>query len=99
MTMLLFIFCLAMVTVIPRVFPALFVGRFVLPDRLVKYLNYIPYAALGVLIFPGILTAVDNPFFGILGGLFALVLAYFHVHLFFIVLGTIAFVYGLILVF
>lgn len=99
MTMLTFILCLAIVTFIPRVLPALFIGKLVLPDRVVKYLNYIPYAALGVLIFPGILTAVESPIYGLLGGAFAIVLAYFHVHLFFIVLGSMAFVYGLILVF
>ncbi|GAA3715898.1 AzlD domain-containing protein [Salinicoccus jeotgali] len=81
------------VTIITRILPAFIIDVFPLPEWLVTYLNYIPYAALGVLIFPGILDALENPLHGLLGGAFAMLLALFRVPLFFIVLGTIVFVY------
>src|SRR5699024_12077944 len=81
---------------ITRIMTAFLVGGLVFPQWLITLLNYIPYAALGVLIFPGLLTAVETPGQGILGGLFAMILAIFRVPLFFIVFGTIIFVYFLI---
>ncbi|WP_411842680.1 AzlD domain-containing protein [Salinicoccus sp. HZC-1] len=88
---------LFLVTIITRILPAFFVTKLNLPEWLVTYLNYIPYAALGVLIFPGILTAVERPIYGILGALFATVLAFLRIPLFFIVLGSILFVYLIML--
>src|SRR5699024_569352 len=87
------ILCLFLATIITRILPAFFVTRLTLPEWLVTYLNYIPYAALGVLIFPGILSAVERPVYGLLGAVFATVLALLRVPLFFIVLGSIVFVY------
>lgn len=95
MTVLIIFLFLA--TIITRILPAFFVTRLSLPEWLVTYLNYIPYAALGVLIFPGILSAVERPVYGIFGALFAAVLAFLKIPLFFIVLGTIVFVYLIML--
>ncbi len=72
--MILLITALFAATIITRILPAFIMGKFSLPEWIVTYLNYIPYAALGVLIFPGILTAVEHPVHGVLGGLFAVVL-------------------------
>lgn len=94
--MIMLIVALFLATIITRILPAFFVGGLAFPQWLITLLNYIPYAALGVLIFPGILTAVETPVQGILGGLFAMVLALFRVPLFFVVFGTIIFVYFLI---
>ncbi len=95
--MTLLIILLFLATIVTRILPAFFVTRLSLPEWLVTYLNYIPYAALGVLIFPGILSAVERPVYGILGAVFAGVLAFFKVPLFFIVLGSIIFVYFIML--
>ncbi|SOC42807.1 AzlD domain-containing protein [Salinicoccus kekensis] len=94
--MILLILALFAATIITRILPAFFVGGLNFPHWLVTLLNYIPYAALGVLIFPGLLTAVETPLQGILGGLFAMVLAILRVPLFFVVFGAIIFVYFLI---
>lgn len=91
--MMILILCLCVVTLIPRIIPACITGRLNLPEGMITYLNFIPYAALGVLIFPGLLSAVQSPVQGILGGLFAAALALMRVPLFFIVLGTIIFIY------
>ncbi|TVT27282.1 AzlD domain-containing protein [Salinicoccus cyprini] len=95
--LILLIAALCAVTIIPRIIPAFIVDRLVLPAWCVTYLNYIPYAALGVLIFPGILTAVEHPVHGVLGGGFAVILALLRVPLFFIVLGSIIFIYIIML--
>lgn len=95
--MILLIAALFAATIITRILPAFIIGKFSLPEWIVTYLNYIPYAALGVLLFPGILTAVERPVHGLLGGIFAVMLAVLRVPLFFIVLGSIIFVYIIML--
>jgi branched-subunit amino acid transport protein len=94
--MIMLIFALFLATIITRIMPAFLVGGLNFPQWLITLLNYIPYAALGVLIFPGLLSAVETPVQGILGGLFAMMLALFRIPLFFIVSGAIVFVYFLI---
>lgn len=94
--MILLVIALFLATIITRILPAVMVGKKNLPEDFVVFLNFIPYAALGVLIFPGILTAVDSPLHGILGGIFAVVLAVLRVPLFLIVVGAIVFVYLII---
>lgn len=91
--MIVLIICLCLATLITRIIPAFMTGKMNLPEDVVTYLNFIPYAALGVLIFPGILEVLESPVDGLLGGLFAVVLALLRVPLFFIVLGTIVFIY------
>src|SRR5699024_9922421 len=68
------------------------------PDIFITFLNYIPIAALGVLIFPGILSAVETPLEGILGGIFAAILGIFRVPLFFVVVLSVSFIYLIILI-
>jgi branched-subunit amino acid transport protein len=49
-----------LVTYIPRLIPFLFARQLDLPPWVRKWLKFFPYAALGALIFPGILTAVPG---------------------------------------
>jgi branched-subunit amino acid transport protein len=49
-----------LVTYIPRLLPFLFARELDLPPWVQKWLKFFPYAALGALIFPGILTAVPG---------------------------------------
>lgn len=89
---------LTIVNLLPRVLPVFFVGKLELPETVVTYLNYIPIAALGVLIFPGILTAVETPTQGVLGAIFAALLGILRVPLFFVVVLSVAFVYLLMFI-
>ncbi len=68
------------VTYIPRMLPALLFDRYRLPDWFGKWLRNIPYAALGALIFPGIIRE-ETPLIGIIGGLTAGVLSLLDLHL------------------
>jgi branched-subunit amino acid transport protein len=49
-----------LVTYLPRLIPFLFARQIKLPAWVQRWLKFFPYAALGALIFPGILTAVPG---------------------------------------
>ena len=88
---------LFLVTVIPRVLPAFLLNRIIIPERLTRFLAAIPYAILGALIFPGILTVVkDRPWIGIGAGLVATLLSLIRVPLVLVVLLSVFLVYLLL---
>jgi len=68
---------MALVTYIPRLIPMALSEKLNFPGWLNNWLQYVPYAALGALIFPGVLTSVDGqyPWLGLLGGSVAVLLA------------------------
>lgn len=85
---------MSLVTMIPRIIPAYIVDRIHFPDWLNRWLNAIPYAALGALIYPGILSVrPEQPHIGIIGGLVAIVLAYIGLNVILVVIGAIAAVF------
>jgi|SRR5690625_560011 len=91
---ILIIIGMSLVTMIPRVIPAFLVNRFIFKDWINNWLQSIPYAALGALIFPGILLVKENePHIGIIGGLAAVLLAYLGLNVVFVVIGSIATVF------
>jgi branched-subunit amino acid transport protein len=93
--MILFIIVgMAIVTMLPRMIPAFIVDKLQFRDWVNNWLNAIPYAALGALIFPGILTVKsDEPHIGLLGGIVAIALAYLGVNVILVVIAAIATVY------
>lgn len=91
---ILIIIGMAVATFVPRIIPAFVIDKFLFKDWVNRWLQAIPYAALGALIFPGILTVMENaPYVGIVGGLVAIVLAYLGLNIIFVVLGAIATVF------
>ncbi|MFD2761697.1 AzlD domain-containing protein [Lentibacillus juripiscarius] len=85
---------MAAVTMIPRVIPAFIVDKLQFRDWINRWLNAIPYAALGALIFPGIMSVIpDEPLIGLLGGAVAIVLAYFGLNVILVVAGAIVTVF------
>ena len=90
MNIAILIFSLALVTFIPRLIPAAFVGKINFPPKVEKFLSLIPYTALAALICPGVLT-VDTQywFVGLVGALVAAGLAWKKVHIGFIVIITV----------
>ncbi len=90
MKILLLIVGMAAVTYIPRLLPALFLDRFQFPAWFRKWLQSIPYAALGALIFPGVLLVdKDQPFLGLTGGLVAFLLSLLNLHITLVMGGSI----------
>ena len=54
------VFLMALVTYLPRLIPFYFIDVERIPGRLKLFLSFIPYAALGALILPGSLSAVQG---------------------------------------
>lgn len=66
-----------LVTYIPRLLPFIVVTGRRLPNGLRRFLMYIPYTALGALIFPGVFSSIPQlPIAAILAMLFATVFAW-----------------------
>lgn len=87
---LLIILGMSIATMLPRLIPAFIVDKLQFKDWVNNWLNAIPYAALGALIFPGVLSVYpDKPFIGLAGGAVAIVLAYFGLNIIFVVIGAI----------
>ena len=85
---------MSLVTMIPRIIPAFIVEKFVFKDWINRWLSAIPYAALGAMIFPGILYVKENePSVGIIGGIVAIILAFLGLNIVFVVVGAIMAVY------
>lgn len=90
MTMLLIILGMALVTYIPRMLPLVFLDVDRIPSWFQRILRNVPYAALGALIFPGILTIHENIWYGIIGGLTAIIVAFLGANLIVVVMSSIA---------
>jgi branched-subunit amino acid transport protein len=85
---------MSLVTMVPRMIPAFIVDKLQFHDWVNNWLNAIPYAALGALIFPGILSVkADQPHVGIIGGVVAIVLSYLGLNVIFVVIGAIVTVF------
>ncbi|MCF6094392.1 AzlD domain-containing protein [Microaerobacter geothermalis] len=96
MEILFLIFGMFAVTYIPRMLPMVIGSGIHFPHWLNQWLQYVPYAALGALIFPGILTVnPDKPWIGLLGGALSFLLAYIQKNIILVVLGSILGVMGL----
>ncbi|MDF2947383.1 MAG: AzlD protein [Bacillales bacterium] len=90
MEIILIIVGMAIVTLIPRVYPILIFDKITLSSGMRKWLKAVPYAALGALIFPGILTVVpDKPYIGIIGAAVAGVLSYYKQNIIVVILFAI----------
>jgi branched-subunit amino acid transport protein len=81
---------MAIVTYIPRMLPFLLMDKVTLPPIVQRILRNVPYAMLGALIFPGILTVSDDLIFGIIGTVTAFLLAFIGLDVIIVVLATIA---------
>ncbi|WLD94149.1 AzlD domain-containing protein [Alkalihalobacillus sp. AL-G] len=86
---------MAAVTFIPRMLPLVAFKMDAIPPFVRGVLKNVPYAILGALIFPGIITFNENIWMGIIGALTAFIAAYFGASLVIIVLCSIV-VLGLV---
>ncbi|GGA43640.1 hypothetical protein GCM10007416_15930 [Kroppenstedtia guangzhouensis] len=90
------IFGMSLVTMVPRWLSVWVMGRWKLPRRFRLWLNSIPYAALGALIFPGVLSVEPSvPYVGLIGGLVAGGLAYFRLPILVVITGAVLAVMGM----
>jgi len=93
------IFGMMMVTFIPRFLPFIMINNKKIPEKLQRFLKFIPPSILGALIFPGILQSVPgNIYAPLAGGLFAVVYGMFKNDFVISVIGSILVTY-LVIVF
>jgi branched-subunit amino acid transport protein len=94
MNFYLIVFSMMLVTYIPRLLPFLAMDAEKIPLPLRKWLAWLPYAALGALIIPGGLTAIDGPWWiSPLGLTIAAAIAWFNRNLVVTVLLTLVLLY------
>lgn len=96
--LLLIVVGMAAVTYIPRMLPMVLLQEMELSPFMNRFLEFIPYAALSALVFPGILSSTNSTVSAVIGGSVAVVLAYFRLNLLLVVIGSIisVFLVGLI---
>ncbi len=92
-TLLLVVAGMALVTYIPRMLPMVLLRDIKLSPFLNRFLKFIPYAAIGALVFPGLLYSTGSTASALAGGLVSAILAFFRLNLMLVVLGGIAGVY------
>lgn len=78
-------------TYLPRLIPFLLLGNRKIPKKIEEFLSYIPFAALGSLIIPGVATAIPEHFVtSLVGIIIALLIGYFKGGIVLPILGAIA---------
>lgn len=81
---------MSIVTYLPRVLPVFILDKIKLSSKFEDVLSAIPYATLGSLLFPGILSVDQNlPLVGLLGGAIALLLSYLKLNMTTIICGSV----------
>ncbi|HHW41248.1 MAG TPA: AzlD domain-containing protein [Syntrophomonadaceae bacterium] len=84
---------MGLVTYLPRLLPVVILNNLRLPPFLKSFLQYIPYAALGALIFPGVLYSTGDIRSALAGCTVSVVLAFYRLNIILVVVGGIAGVY------
>lgn len=87
------IFAMGLVTFIPRMIPMVLLNGVKLPSRLKTFLDFIPFAALGALIFPGVLSSTGDTTSAVWGLVVVIALSLAKLNVMIVVAGGIAAVY------
>ena len=91
MRILILIIGMGIVTYIPRMLPAVLIGKIKFNKNMEKFLSLIPYAAMAALIFPGVLSVDEgNMAIGLIGIFAAIILSWFKMPIIIVVIGAIA---------
>lgn len=91
MNLIYLVLAMALVTYVPRMVPMVLLPKVKLPLYVKQFMRLIPYAALGALIFPGVLSSTGvNMEPAITGCIIAILLAWFETNLIIVVAGGIA---------
>ncbi|WP_031516071.1 AzlD domain-containing protein [Desulfofalx alkaliphila] len=83
------VIAMAIVTYLPRMLPMVLLSNIQLPPYLHTFFEFIPFAALGALIFPGILSSTGSTDSAMAGCIVAIAIAYCRLNLMFVVIGGI----------
>lgn len=101
MMLVLLIVAMAVVTYLPRMLPLVLLQNATLPNYINRFMEFIPYAALGALIFPGVLysTGANHLEPAIVGCIMSSLLAFIRCNLIVVVAGGIMGVFMMNVVF
>lgn len=91
--LILIIVAMGIVTYIPRMLPMVVLNDLTFPPFVKTFFQFIPYAAISALIFPGILTSTDSLYSAMLGGVVSVALAFFRFNVIIVITGAIISVY------
>lgn len=80
---------MGVVTYVPRMLPLVALDAKKIHPRLRGVLKNVPFAALGALIFPGILLTNHDLLFGVIGAVTAFAVAYLGANLIYVVLSAV----------
>lgn len=98
MDILAVIIMMMIVTYLPRMLPMYFINVDKIPEKLKLFLSFIPYAALGALILPGSLSAINGkPEVSAYGIAAAAIIAWFNSNIVLTVFFTVIFTYIMLL--
>ncbi|WP_226670030.1 AzlD domain-containing protein [Metabacillus litoralis] len=86
---LMMIIGMGFVTYLPRMIPLVALSQLKLPIFVQNVLKNVPYATLGALIVPGIFLISDDLFFGIIGAVAAILIAFTGANVIIVVMGSI----------
>lgn len=90
MRILILIIGMGIVTYIPRMLPAVLIGKIKFNKNMEKFLSLIPYTAMAALIFPGVLKVDDgNMSIGLVGAFVAIILSWIKMPIILVVTGAI----------
>ncbi|NLO21908.1 MAG: AzlD domain-containing protein [Syntrophomonadaceae bacterium] len=87
--LILVVVAMALVTYIPRLIPLLLLGEHKLPPFLSTFLEFVPYAVLAALIFPGVLSSTGDMPSSAAGALACFILSWLRFNIMAVVLGGI----------
>ncbi len=93
------VFLMAVVTYAIRVLPLMFCRNKIKSKFFKSFLDYIPFAVLGAMIFPSILFSTSNIYFSMIGMAVALILAYYEKGLLTVAVSAVLVVYCCELIF
>ena len=97
MKVLTLVIFMMLVTYIPRLLPMYFIDAEKIPGALKKFLSFIPYAALGALILPGSINAINGrPEVSAAAIVISAIIAWFNSNIIVTVLLTVAATYLLL---
>ncbi|MDK2822863.1 MAG: hypothetical protein PWQ67_1303 [Clostridia bacterium] len=91
--LILIVVMMGIVTYLPRMLPMALLTNLKLSPYLKSFFIYVPYAVLGALIFPGILSSTSDTFSALVGGTVAVILALLRQNVMVVILGSIIAVY------
>jgi len=90
MRILVLIIGMGIVTYIPRILPAVLIGKVKFNKNTEKFLSLIPYTAMAALIFPGVLSVDEgNLLIGLIGAFVAIILSWIKMPIILVVIGAI----------